>query len=327
MLNSCSSTSNVLKFKTLSLGNFTKLTKPGNSVIGGQWNYAWSDTSIKLKEYESLNTYIDVSYEDLIYGTNKFNNGKYVLIYGTLGNNNLKLTNYGDQDNPNWLWDYQQSPFLQWLTGSSDIKEINYNQDIYIQNNFFNWWFNDYTRSPYKDVKIIMFIDNPLPSEKGQDAKWYETIQQCDPFQTWDQTAIMQMYYHQIGQEIGTLEFSELPYNWQLLEGQYIRNDETAIQYRDLISYIQTIRPDMQTAAGSGDLQNSGMIAFNTKSNKPLSVSLNDFNKPITNITSMGKDTAFTENQTNAPIAWQSIYNLYNIDNEDEPKWDEIGVS
>lgn len=259
--------------------------------------------SINIKD---LNEIVNVSPKDLVKGSNSFNDGKYIIIYGTIGYkiNSLKL------ENGIAHWDItNSSSFYKWLIGATssngiDQDEQNRFNDFQIANNFFNYWFNDSTLSQYKNVKIALFIDKP-PYPSDDAALTPETYCPADPFEKWDQSKILTLYEYQSKKPSNSLQFSELPENWKMLEGTYMRNDESAKIYRELVNYSNDLRNGVQSVDGGGDNKNSGMIAFNGANKNPMTTSL-----PLDDY-----KTNFEEGATsNAPDSWKKIYKFYTGD-------------
>ncbi len=289
-------------------------------------------TAIKVKElnmsaFNGLNTEhtinikditkeVDIDPLDLVYGTNSYNGGKYMFIYGTLGRTEVHLKY--NQDNfsvtplPGTV-----SEFYTWLTGymtnsqQQDIIYDNY-QNFNIGNTFFDAWFNDNpeTYSPYKDVKILTYIDIPPVNEFNKDPNASDTldnVQMADPFSTWSEDDVLAMYNWKCKKDLDAspgLSYAELPFNWKMMTGTYIRQDESAEQYRRLISYIEEKRPGISAVKGS-DFKNSGVIGFNTTSKSPFTGSLEDIN--------IGKFGSSGGTQITEPgNSWKDIYNMYN---------------
>lgn len=293
-LTSCSQNNNVsTSFRVVNM-NLNTLDNPDASKIN----------------INNLNNIVNVSPKDLIRGTNSFNNGKYIIIYGTIGYKLNGLTTTANQEAIHWDTS-ETSSFYKWLIGSTSNNGINPDEidkfnSFDITNGFFNWWFNDTTYSQYKNVKIALFIDKP-PYPQNNDELTADKYCPATPFEKWDETKLVQMYEFQSKQY--DLEFSEIPQNWQLLKGSYIRNDESAKIYRELVNYSNQIRNGVQSVDESGDNTISGMIAFNGKGKNPItsSLPLNDYQKK----------SPIGMNLSSPPESWKKIYQFYT--NEEWP--------
>lgn len=208
--------------------------------------------NVKAKEYNSSDyqsdqlysslTDSDVSIKDAIYGCN-YNDGNYIFIYGTIANSDILNFLY---KNANGIPSYTErgidgqffSTFYQpGGLGNGAITGLN--------------------------VEIIMYIDippiddNAIAPENG-----IET-----PFATWSSDDVLQQ-----ANRNAPNRYTEktLPDEYKFKIGTYRRYDEAAIDYRDLVNYIKTIRPNMQGTAEDG-----GLIAFK-KDNDPKSFTISD---------------------------------------------------
>lgn len=252
---------------------------------------------------KNLTNTVNISPNDLVKGTNSFNNGKYIIIYGTLGYKINGLSKKGD----NYQWDIKESSsFYKWLIGATsnngvDTDEFNRFDNFNIQNNFFNYWFNDATYSQYKNVKIALFIDKP-PYPSSSTELNPSTYCPANPFEKWDQSKILSYYISSTGVQYENIKFSELPENWRMMEGTYMRNDESAKIYRDLVNYSNDLRSGVKTVDGSDDNTNSGVIAFNGTNKNPMTTSLllDDYK------------ISFEEGASaNSPDSWKKLYKFY----------------
>lgn len=314
-LTSCSSQyesyqkAKVVNMPTFKLGQLTDQPGLGNDQHNAKYNSVASDANVDIK--------------DLIYGTNSFNDGKYVFIYGTVGYYDVHIKKIGNDSNYNFHADYSYAPFYKWLTRQENTDEklltdYSYFQDMIIGNTFFDAWFNDVkeNRSPYQKAKIVMYLDIPPVTPGADKLEDFEKFMQCSPYETWDDEEIRYLYqWTSLKNGLGvddTLQFEDLPINWKMLSGTYIRQDEGAKAYREFVSYVQQYRPNMSTVTnadgGSGGMENlskSGMIAFNTTSKNPLSYTLDS-----ASIVSDSTNFQYVMDDT-AGETWKQFYALY----------------
>ena len=262
------------------------------------------ERSVNIK---NLNEIVNIPPKDLVKGTNSFNNGKYIIIYGTLG---YDIQGIKTNENNGAVWEIpDSSAFYKWLIGATDgngvnTDEINRFEDFEIKNDFFNYWFNDNTNSQYRNVKIALFIDKPPYPSSNVDLT-IDTYCPANPFETWTQDMILTLYKYKSNRLNNNILFEELPENWQMLEGTYMRNDESAKMYRDLVNYSNDLRSQgsqVQSVDGSSNNQNSGIIAFNGVNNNPMtiSLSLSDYKPPFDDPSTVS-----------APDSWKKIYKFY----------------
>lgn len=261
---------------------------------------------------DALKQNANVSVYDLVKGTNSFNNGKYMFIYGSVGYTGVRLKNSAQDGQYNVNAEGEISSFYKWLIDAKDKvndDEINQFQNFKIGNTFFANWFNDIKEisSPYKDVKIAMYIDIPPVTEDIGSKEGLEKLIKADPFATWSNDDVLWIYRWSCQKENNPTDitsFDELPINWKLLSGTYIRQDKGAEEYRKFVEYATDLRPGIASVSG-GNNKESGMIAFNTTSRNPISYSLDkssivtDENVPLINPSTVGE-------------TWKNIYRLYN---------------
>lgn len=264
---------------------------------------------------KNVNKEVNIDPTNLIYGTNAVNGGKYMFIYGTVGRINAHLVNNapdGSEFVNIHLDKGAPSPFYEWLTETQQSKdEVDFYQNFEIGNTFFDAWFNDNpeTKSQYKDVKIYTYIDIPPVLQSTANPGTTEDLDRVlmvDPYSTYTSDDVLNLYRWsaQKNGDFPGLNFDELPVNWKMLSGTYMRQDESAIQYRRLVDYVEKVRPTLSPVNGS-DMKNNGMICFNTTAKSPFTGLLDK-----ASVGNIGQGSGATL-LTNFGSSWKSIYHLF----------------
>lgn len=207
------------------------------------------------KEEGKGNTYAtlseaNVSIKDAIYGSN-YNNGNYIFIYGTIGSESssaLADLLYGKNGN----------------NGTGNIvvngdKNLNFSTSLFLTT-FFNEGNGTKTGGLGSknsilgySVSILSYIDfapyNPNASSinglSGSES----------PLAQYTQDEVLNELNNSAGGQVYTIE--NMPDEAKAKIGTYKRNDRSAIEYRDLLNYIKSVRPG---AANTTDTY--GLIAF-----------------------------------------------------------------
>lgn len=208
--------------------------------------------SVKAKEYNSSDyqsdqlysslTDSDVSIKDAIYGSN-YNDGNYIFIYGTIAN--------ADVLNFLYLNANGQIPYNEQGINGSFFKRF------YQQGGLGNGAITSF------NVKIIMYIDIPPINDNAI----APLTGRESPFATYSSDDVLEQANFN---EPNRYTEKTLPDEYKFKIGTYRRYDQKAIDYRDLVNYIKTIRPNMQGTAEDG-----GLIAFK-KDNNPKSFTISD---------------------------------------------------
>lgn len=211
--------------------------------------------SVKAKEYNSADyqsnklysslTESNLSIKDAIYGSN-YNEGNYIFIYGTLTSSDVLSFLYQNSNN---IIPYNEKAF-----------DGSFFKRFYQQGGLGNGVITGL------NVKIIMYIDIPPNNDDA-----IEPLQGKEsPFSTYSADDVL---IEANRNAPNRYEQSTLPDEFKFKIGTYKRYDQKAIDYRDLVSYIQTIRPNMQGTANDG-----GLIAFKKDSDpKSYSVSFSSY--------------------------------------------------
>ncbi len=274
---------------------------------------------------KDVNKVVDYDPTDLIYGDSSANGGKYMFIYGTVGfsGGSLAIQDPSSLNINVQLTNPIISPFYKWLTEnnpSDDIKD-NFN-NFNISNTFFDAWFNDNpdNKSPYKNVKIYTYIDIPPVAESVSNPAHSEQLDQVipvDPFCVYTNDDVLNIYKWRCQKDglYPAITFDELPINWKMLSGTYMRQDPSAVEYRRLVDYVQQVRPTLSSATGS-DTKNSGVICFDTTSKSPFTgvldkASIGDFGSAgATLLADVGS-------------SWKMLYHMFNGKTWDDEKQQE----
>lgn len=202
---------------------------------------AWNGNGQNTK-YSELNQ-VNVTLEQAIYGTNNFNNGNYIFIYGTTANNDTRTLLYGARGNNN--------------SSNNTVSEQNFSSSSFFQNFFrANNSLGSGGLLPFR-VSLLLFIDRPPYNPNASVGSGLNGNE--DPLATYSSTEVVNEFNSQNG--IVTNQYTEktLPVEARAKIGTYKRNDLDAIAYRNLVNYIQIIRPNLK-----GTAANAGLIAFAT---------------------------------------------------------------
>lgn len=207
--------------------------------------YSVKTKEMTLTSYNNQSTYSslsssNVNLKDAIYGSN-FNDGNYIFIYGTTSSEEILTFLYANQSMPTYNESNINGEFFS---------------TFYSEGNLGNGGLSSY------NVKILMYIDIP----PNNDDAYLEDEGQASPTAKYDVNAAIAKAQRD-GYTNVTAE-KDLPEKYRYLIDTYIRYDQKAIEYRNLVDYIGTVRSNMQ-----GTKENGGIIAFR-KDTDPKSFSV-----------------------------------------------------
>ncbi|MDE5767652.1 MAG: hypothetical protein K2H56_03810 [Malacoplasma sp.] len=191
----------------------------------------WNSGEAKYTELKSSG----ISLESSVYGSN-YNSGNYIFMYGSLANTEVAKFLYGNNS--------------QGL-----VEEPNFSTS-----NFFETYFNSILQNGDLGftVSFLMYIDIPVYNENAIEA--YGETGWESPTDKFTIENVLNEYNE--GKSPGKYTEATLPAEAQLKVGNYKRNDESAITYRELVKYVKEIRPSLSSTADSG-----AIIAFKNGNN------------------------------------------------------------
>ncbi|MCF0217744.1 MAG: hypothetical protein HUJ42_01720 [Malacoplasma sp.] len=209
---------------------------------------SWNNGNVKYSELSNSN----VSIRDAVYGSN-FNNGNYIFLYGSLANSDFANFLYGNGNNG---------------LGNQTVNEQNFSSSV-----FFTNFFNSILANPNNGfgytVSFLMYVDMPpYNGDANSDTNALSGYNLPNDQYTADEA--LTIANGGSDPTAGTYTQTTLPENYQLMVGNYKRNDQSAITYRDIVKYVETIRPNLASTAVDG-----GIIAFK-KNKNPKSFSISD---------------------------------------------------
>ncbi|MDE5545261.1 MAG: hypothetical protein K2I76_01470 [Malacoplasma sp.] len=191
----------------------------------------WNNGEVK---YSQLNS-TDVSLESSVYGSN-YNSGNYIFMYGSLANTEVVKFLYGNNN-------------------EGLVEEPNFSSST-----FFETYFNSILQNGDLGftVSFLMYIDIPIYNENAIEA--YGETGWESPTDKFTIENVLTEYNE--GNTPGKYTEANLPVEAQLKVGNYKRNDQSAITYRELVKYVKEIRPSLENSADNG-----AIIAFKKNSN------------------------------------------------------------
>ncbi|MGL5640440.1 MAG: DUF6856 family protein [Mycoplasmoidaceae bacterium] len=211
-----------------------------------------------LKEQKS-------SVKNAILGDTSINNGNYIFIYGSLAGSNSTL------------------PFRSWLSGGGIENGGGVSINPVIDSNFLEAFLSE--KELNDKVKVLLFIDNPAFKS---DNNIFSQLN-YDPFETYTETILLDKYNYEYTVENGLppsiehnqiAEFTKLPFEYKSLNGLYIRQDQSAIDYRNFVDYALLVRPNLTSIVGDNN-KLSGGIAFSNEKKPVLLENVDNNNNSI----------------------------------------------
>lgn len=220
----------------------------------------WKDNG-KENTYATLSN-SSVSVKDAIYGSN-FNDGNYIFLFGSTGNSDAT-------DIANLLYGPNGNDAIGNIGVDMD-KNMNFSTSQFLPT-FFSAGTGEGTgglgskNSPLGfSVSLLMFIDfAPYnPDATGNSGKSGAD----GPLDKYTQDEVLAEWQEK---DEGVSSLNDLPKEAQAKIGTYKRNDESAIQYRNLVNYMNAIRPGAANVSTT-----SGLIAFKNGKN-PQTFAISD---------------------------------------------------
>ncbi|MGL5591244.1 MAG: DUF6856 family protein [Mycoplasmoidaceae bacterium] len=235
-----------------------------------------SDDSIKLKIMElptEANGQVLLSglkeqkssAKSAILGDLSINNGNYIFIYGSLAGSDSTLA------------------FRSWLSGGGIENGGGVSINPIIDSNFFEAFLSE--KELNDKVKVLLFIDNPAFKA---DNNIFSQLN-YDPFETYTETILLNKYNYDYTVENDLppsiehnqiAEFTKLPFEYKSLNGLYIRQDQSAIDYRNFVDYALLVRPNLTSIVGDNN-KLSGGIAFSNEKKPVLLENIDNDNNSI----------------------------------------------
>lgn len=212
---------------------------------------------------------VNVSIKEAIYGSN-YNNGNYIFLFGSTGNQSAT-------DIANFLYGSNGND------GTGNIKvdmkdTLNFSTSPFLTQ-FYNPGTGEGTGGMGSknsllgfSVSLLMFIDYAPYNENASDVNGYSGAD--GPLDKFTQDEVLAEYEEK--ENITSVD--DLPDEAKAKIGAYKRNDESAIQYRYLLNYMNTIRPGASNVS-----ETSGLIAFK-KNKDPQTFAITDASELYTNL-------------------------------------------
>ncbi len=191
--------------------------------------------------------------KEAILGDTGINKGNYIFIYGSLAGSASTLE------------------FRNWLSGGGIENGGGVSTNPIVDSNFLEAFLSEKELNPF--VQVLLFIDNPAFESTNN----IFSELNFDPFETYDEIKLLDKYNYDFTiknnltpsiEHNEIAEFSKLPFEYKILNGLYIRQDQPAIDYRDFIDYALSVRPNLSSIVGDNN-KLSGGIAFSNKK-KPI---------------------------------------------------------
>lgn len=207
----------------------------------------------------------NVSAKNAILGDSNINNGNYIFIYGSLAGSTSTLE------------------FRNWLSGGGIENGGGVSIDPIVDSKFLEAFLSEKELS--EKVEVLLFIDNP---EFNEGDNIFSELN-FDPFETYDEKRLLDKYNYDYTIENGLepstehvqiAEFIKLPFEYKKLNGLYIRQDQSSIDYRNLIDYALSIRPNLTSIVGDNN-KISGGIAFSNEKKPVLLGNVNNVDNSI----------------------------------------------
>ncbi|MGL5246406.1 MAG: DUF6856 family protein [Mycoplasmoidaceae bacterium] len=220
-----------------------------------------ANTKVLLSNLEEQNS----SVKNAILGDSSINNGNYIFIYGSLAGSDSTL------------------PFRSWLSGGGIENGGGVSINPIIDSSFLEAFLSE--KELNDKVKVLLFIDNP--AFKAENNIFSEL--NYDPFETYSEKVLLDKYNYDYTIENNLppstdhnqiAEFTKLPFEYKSLSGLYIRQDQSAIDYRNFVDYALLVRPNLTSIVGDNS-KLSGGIAFSSEKKPVLLGTVDNNNNTI----------------------------------------------
>lgn len=229
-LTSCSNTIFTYKIKEININSIQKPTL--------------RDAGNNDKKVSGLNI-SNVSIEKAIYGSN-FNDGNYLFVYGTRVSDSFRTFLYGENGN------YDDPD----INSNNTVKEqflysSKFLNEFFAENAIGNGLFENNPQTINKNVKILLYADMPPVRENVSNIQGLDGI--MSPFDVFSQEDVLKEANKD---QDGKYDLETLPDEFRFKINTFKRYDDGAVLYRDFITYLKSIRPNVEMS------QDAGMIAF-----------------------------------------------------------------
>ncbi|MGL4616956.1 MAG: DUF6856 family protein [Mycoplasmoidaceae bacterium] len=208
-----------------------------------------ANEKVLLSKLKEQNSYV----KDAILGDTSINAGNYIFIYGSLAGSSSTL------------------PFRSWLSGGGIENGGGVYIDPIVDSSFLEAFLSE--KELNDKVKILLFIDNP--TFKAEDNIFSQL--NYDPFETYNEKILLDKYNYDYTLENDLppstehnqiAEFTKLPFEYKALNGLYIRQDQSSIDYRNFVDYALLVRPNITSIVGDNNKLSGGLAFSNNK--KPV---------------------------------------------------------
>ncbi|MGL4768955.1 MAG: DUF6856 family protein [Mycoplasmoidaceae bacterium] len=227
---------------------------------------------------------------DALYGTKNINKGNYIILYASLSQiDDDQIFNF-DSTLSNWKF-FQSRNIADKPVITNDISKIQF------QNEFVKRY-NEYkVISNVANLNIILDINPYINSSAASLDSKYEIKSFANPDSKWTKEMILDWYNyfdsgnsrlpgevnrpHSYKDHWKINDFKKLPSYYRSLENTFIRNDKSAINYREMTNFVSRWRSQINSLTG-GSNNLSGVIGYTqTKTYDPNNKAKSGLTKPF----------------------------------------------